>query len=434
MRRVHWLLAAVWAVLHLAACTASVGADGRGASEEQLVYRPLLTDRFEYRRVHYPQHVGTILVLADTPVVIEATMTEVYFWPITREYLADFEQRDEPVEGRLEVVDGSGQVRSVVPRPYSLWYPNGVAAGESELLIDDEAVARHEQYVREARAAAEASIEYQRRLAEHEAELQEWLQMQATGVEPLPPPPGEFTEEPPEQFRGFASEPAEAPVVSMPQGEYTIRLRREDGAIVPGSERRVVSFGPRRQGVGYVIVPERRWTQPSVNFDPDEAIYVTGVSDLYLQPVGVEEYSAARYARLLDPQTIEAPDEAQFVWIPRDPLTGAELLTSADGGSTDRVGQRGYRVVQHAGATRGYTIEPFESGDGALEPDFEGMHVPMSEPPVTTLALVDGDEVVAGSQRAVRTMPQAPEWVLYAPAVLPVMLAAALRLTPRRRG
>src|SRR3990170_2367681 len=324
-------------LLGLSACTVVLDQAGRGATDEQVVYRPLVSDRFEYRRVVYPEQVGTIFVLADTPVVLEATRADVYFWPITRKYLADFRSRDEPIAARLEVVDAPGEVRTVIARSYVLSYPKGVAAGESELLIDDEAVARHEEYVREATAASKAMIEYQRRLAEQESALREWLQMQAEGVEPLLPPPGEFTDPLPATYSAFVTDPVEAPVVSLPEGEYTIRLRTDNGDLFEGSERRVVSFAARRRGIGYTIVPERRWTQPAISFRPDETIYVTGASDIYLQPVDVEEYNAAWYARLLDPQTIEAPDESQFVWVPRDPIRAAELITWRDGQEVGRV-------------------------------------------------------------------------------------------------
>lgn len=419
--------------LLLVACAPSVGDDGRGAAEEQLVYRPLLSDRFEYRRVNYPEQVDALLVLADTPVVFDATRTEVYFWPITREYLADFARLDEPVDARLEVVSSDGDERVVVPHTYVLWYPNGVAAGESELLIDEVARDRHATYVRDAREAAEATIDYQRRLAEHETALQEYLQAEAGGVEPLPEPPDEFTEQPPEQYLAYARDPAEAPIVSLPAGEYTIRLRTEDGEVVNGSERRLISFAPRRDGVGYAIVPERRWTQPTINFDPDETIYVTGAGDVYLQPVEVEEYPASLYARLLDPQTIDAPDPSEYVWVPREPVTGAELLIRSGDEVVDRVPQSAYRVQQVSGASRGYTIEPYDPEDAPLEADFEAMRVPIDDASVTGVTIARGGEPIPSSARAVRRTPSAPDWVVYAPALLPILVVALIRALPRRR-
>ena len=73
----------------------------------QLVWWPLVTDGQEYRRVPYPQEAGALLVLADTDIVVEARLAPVTWWPITREYLADFSRQPQTVDGSIEVVDGA---------------------------------------------------------------------------------------------------------------------------------------------------------------------------------------------------------------------------------------------------------------------------------------------------------------------------------------
>ena len=127
----------------------------------------------------------------------------------------------------------------------------------------------------------------------------------------MPPPPPELDIEPPEPFHAYASEPQDAAVLSLPAGRYTVRIRDADGAIVPGSERALVSFGPLDRAIGYVLRPEDRWTRPLASFDPDETIYTTGQTDLFLEPVPVVAYDAASYARLFRPQSIETADTGQ---------------------------------------------------------------------------------------------------------------------------
>jgi hypothetical protein len=46
-------------------------------ADDQLVYWPFLTDGTEYRRIPYPYEAGTLLVLADTEVVIDARQVPV---------------------------------------------------------------------------------------------------------------------------------------------------------------------------------------------------------------------------------------------------------------------------------------------------------------------------------------------------------------------
>ena len=78
-------------------------------AEEQLVYWPLVTDGTEYRRVPYPVEAGSLVVLADTEIVIEARLAPVSYWPITREYLADLSGEPELLRGSVEIVDGVGR-------------------------------------------------------------------------------------------------------------------------------------------------------------------------------------------------------------------------------------------------------------------------------------------------------------------------------------
>jgi len=81
------------------------------AGQEQLVWWPLVTDGQEYRRVPYPQAAGSLLVLADFDIVVEARFAPVSYWPITREYLADVSGQPRAVHGAIEIVDGSGRRR-----------------------------------------------------------------------------------------------------------------------------------------------------------------------------------------------------------------------------------------------------------------------------------------------------------------------------------
>jgi hypothetical protein len=397
--------------------------------EAQIVVWPLVTNGLEYRRVAHPQQVDTVRVLADTPVVFEARRAEVYFWPLTREYLADFGAQQEPLVGSLEIVSPGGEVRRIAPRRYTTWYPEGVSAGRSELLFDELADAAHSSYQREARQAAEAAQAFEQRRAEHYARAQAWLQQAAARAQPLPPPPPEFTEQEPPPYRAYASAIAESPVVSLPAGEYRLRWRGPEGALIAGSERRLVSFGPRRQAVGYRILPESRWTQAEASFDPGEAVYLRGDGALFLQPIAVEEYNANLYARLHRPQTLEAPDPSVHLWVPRGPVVGAQLSVLGPAGRQAPIAARPYRVAQQAGTAFGYRVEPFEASSSPLQPDFVAMRLPSEAGPLSRLSLIEpsGAEV-ANSQREIRPIRSTPEPLLYAPALIPLLVATVLRL------
>jgi hypothetical protein len=406
---------------------------------EQLVWWPLVTDGQEYRRVPYPQEAGSLLVLADSDIVVEARFAPVSYWPITREYLADVSGQPRAAQGAIEIVDGSGQATVIEPEPYVLWHPLGVGAGPARLIHGEAAVTFYDGYLEDARAAAASEREYQRLLGLHQAAVEAWLRLAAERRgQNMPAPPPELEIEPPEPFHVFASEPRHAAVLSLPEGTYTLRLRSADGEIVPGSERELVSFGPLDRAIGYVLRPEDRWTQPVLSFAPDETIYTTGRTNLFFEPVPVVEYDAERYARLFRPQSVEVADAAQTLWtadLARQDADNGVALGLWNGDTlVDTLPQTPYRVAQLAGASRGYLIEPFAPESSALEPDFHAMRVPR-EAEVTRVGLLaeGAAEAPPRADRQLRKIAPWPEALLFLPALLPLVVGVAIRIGSRRR-
>jgi hypothetical protein len=427
----HTLLIAATAGLLLCALPQTVH------SEEQLVYWPLVTDGTEYRRISYPKEAGSILVLADTTVVIEAKPASVSYWPITREYLADFSKSPVPIEGSVEIVSGTGEVMVVEPTSYVLWHPDGVGLGPTELLHGEETAAFYDRYVTAAREAAEAAKTYQRIVAERQAALEAWLRIAAERPANLPAPPPEIRIEPPEPYRAFATEPKTAAVVTLPAGVYTIRLRDKDGTVLAGSERELVSFAPLARAVGYVLRPEDRWTQPIVSFAPDETIYTTGRSDIFFQPVPVVEFEARQFTRLFRPQSVEFVDSSLTLWTPEAGDTqvaaDATLALWRGGGVVETLPRTPYRVVQLPGASRGYAIEQFKPEAGSrLEPDFQAMRVGRNSS-MNGISLLESGEAVAGSARRMHTVHRRSDVLLFLPAFVPLAVGLAISAGRRRR-
>jgi hypothetical protein len=388
--------------------------------------------------IYWPQ-AGPLLVLADTEVVVEARYAPVFYWPITREYLADFSQDLRLAEGRVEIVDRSGQVTVVEPESYLLWYPAGVGAGPSTLVRGGEAEALYGDYLEAARIAAKAAQQYQRIVAESQAAVEAWLRMAAERRKDLPRPPPELTLQEPEPFQAFATEPRQAAVISLPKGTYTVRLRDAGNRIVPQSERELVSFGATDKAMGYVLRPEERWTRPVFSFAPDAAIYTTGSSDLFFQPVPVLEYEARRFTRLFHPQSFEAADPSLTVWVPQqeEPKLPPDLALALWDGATlvASLPRKPYRVSQLPGVSRGYVIEEFAPRQGVpLQPDFYAMRMGLAAP-FTHIGLLDGaGKPVGASERLVRRVDPMGEGWLFLPALLPLALGVALRLRGRRHA
>jgi hypothetical protein len=431
MPRMRGLLAAILI------SQASLIAVTAARAEDQLVYWPLVTDGNEYRRVAYPGEAGDLVVLADTTIVLEARAAPVTYWPITREFIAGVSRSSPLIEASVEIVAETGEATVVEPAPYIVWHPDGVGAGPTELLTGDAATAAYENYVRGGREAAIALQQYQRIVAEHHAAVEAWLKIAAQRPASLPPPPPELDVREPEPYRAFATDPQQGAVVTLPAGHYTVRLRDSAGDLVAGSERSLVSFAPLRQGIGYVVRPGDRWTQPVVSFSPDETVYITGRSDLFVQPVPVAEFQAHRFTRLFRPQSVEAADPFLTVWVPQPPKSresGAADLAVWNGDTqVSTLATTPYRVSQTTGQARGYVIEEFQSASpGGLQPDFFAMRLD-GDVPVTRVSLVN-DAPVPASERRFRRVHQPGEAWLFVAVLVPLLAGLGLRLVSRLSG
>lgn len=419
----------ILATLALPFCLA--GAPARAADE--IVYRPLVSNGSEYRRVSYPQQAGPVLVLADTPFLLEAVRAPVSFWPITREYLPDLVRASPPLAGTIEV-DGAPAETAL----YVVWYPKGVGGGAAELVSGEAASGLYDDYLREARAAAKRLSDYQSLMARHEALLQEWLKLagERRGSH-LPPPPPEFKANPPEPYPGFATKPERGALLSLPAGRHTLRLRDGEGNVVAGSERTLESIAPDDDGFGYIIRPANRWNQPSVSLDPGDIIYTTGETDLFLEPVPVARVPSDLFARLFSPQSMTAHNAPGTTWMRRE-LPPADhgmtfVLRSAATQAEARALAGGYRVAQTPGTSLGYTIEAFvPQADASLEPDFTGARVANDVDRVSLEARSGGAEV-RNSARELRVIKPPSGLLVFMPALLPLAFALAVRALRRRR-
>lgn len=405
------------------------------AQENALVYWPLVTDGSEYRRVAYPPEAGPLVVMADTEIVLDVRRARVNYWPITREYLADVSSNSPVQAGTLEIAAEDGTTTRVSSKPYVIWHPEGVGAGPAHLVHGEAAREVHDKFVQEGRAAGEALREYQRLVAEHHAAVEAWLKIAATRPAVLPPPPPEFKIPEPEPYRAFATKPEPGQVVSLPAGRYKVRLVDDDGRVVPGSERDLISFAALSQGIGYVVRPGDRWTQPIVSLAPNETIYTTGRTDLYVQPVRVAEYVAQDYARLFRPQTHEIADPYLTLWVPAPQWTSqtqsARLQVWDGREQSATLDITAFRVEQLPGRSLGYEIQIFSPSEGSpLRPDFSAMKIGR-DLPHTRIGLVGDDTLQATDRALLRVAPAGTAW-MFLPTVLPIAIGGALRLWRRR--
>jgi hypothetical protein len=421
-------------ICRLAAAICAVIATAPTASaEEQLVYWPFVTDGTEYRRIAYPQEAGDLVALAGSQLVIEARQAGVSYWPITREFVTEIGQGT-PVTGTLEVVGPNNETVPVREDLYTVWYPLGIGAGPVHLVQGADAETLHKEYVAAARSAVLKDQEYQRIVAEHQAAAEAWLKMAATRARSeMPPPPPELKLDEPAPFNSYASEPRKAAIVNLPEGSYRLLMRDQTGNVIAGSERTLKIIAPLDQSVGYIIRPEDRWTLPLASFSPQDTLYTTARTDLFLQPVPVVEYAARDFTRIFQPQSIEAADTETTIWVPRtgDARTAQAVRMWQGGKQIGSIPKAGYRVNQLGGTGRGYTIDAFSPDPaGGVAPDFAAVRLESNA--VADRIDVAGSASETSSDRAIVKVDTPPLWAIPLAALIPLLFGIGKRVWGRR--
>jgi hypothetical protein len=191
-----------------------------------------------------PPTANEIFLLADQTSVISPRFTEVYFWPITNEYRADWSALNDPVPGVLEVVNNGRVVTEVAPTDYTIHFNQEGTTTTAELFLGQVAVDAEASFRARQEAFNKAAAKYQRaERAWLDAAAEAGARQQAGETVDLPPAP-----ERPEPIGIFSNGLNRGIPLDLNPGQYGIRLRDLNGEIVPGSERtlNVFSARPRR--------------------------------------------------------------------------------------------------------------------------------------------------------------------------------------------
>lgn len=400
--------------------------------ERRFVYGINLFDGVVYVTGFVPPSVSAIYVLAGQVGVIDPKMTQVYFWPITNDYRADFTSLNELVSGRLEVALGTQVVQSVELTEYVVQVDQSGRLGPGEVFLGESARAAWERFQAERQAYVDSLRTYADAQAEYQRQLDE-IRRSGQASPSLPPAPVE-----PASFSLYSTEVGRGFPFQLPPGEYTIRVRGADGQIVPDSEKRLVAFAPRRYGIGYEILPQERWTAPEQAGDPADVVYTTPGSVSYLHAYTAQELNAEAYARLRNPQDVAATPN-RWQWVRIGPLQAAPTLLVRDGSREQRLNVEDFAVEQVPGAALGYRVVPFtERGPDPRpqrSPDITGYRV--EAPPgraTLSMRLVDADgNELPGSAREVVVVASVPGWQLALPVLVPLAIGLSVVLWRREQ-
>ncbi|MGH2544446.1 MAG: hypothetical protein ACRDIB_16765 [Ardenticatenaceae bacterium] len=414
--RFAWLASIVLILSLLAPLPAA--AQGATERQRQVVYNGQIFDGQGYTGQFYPRNERAIYLLAGVQNVLIPKITDVYWWPITREYKADWESTNEPLTGTLELGDLTFPMTV-----YSLRYDGGYEAAKTGLLVGGAAVQAYAAY-QQARDDYQAALDlYLQQQEEFNRQLALWgeevdrRRAEGLSIDDVPVP-----KEPqaPAQITVTVTEPEPGIAFSLPAGEYPMRLRGPDGQVVPGSERKVVAFGARREGVAYKVIAASKWTLPDTSTGPNDIIFVSGETALYIQPAAEREYDAFYAAKLLNSQQRSVQDRrGVWSWLPTGPFSGSTLSLSIAGGQPRPVHEGTYYAKQNPGAALGYEIVPYDESAGEGVSTFDAFEVRPHAGSTGRMMTVSAPGV-PGSTREIRVVRTGMGNVLLALALVPL--------------
>jgi hypothetical protein len=386
--------------------------------EEAFVWATTVFSGVKYESTFYPPEADTLYLLAGHDHVIAPRQTLIYYWPITNRILADWLAKNDVVEGQLVIQNSRGDTQTLDITDYVIQFNSDAPDLTLALYAGEKAHTQYAQFDEARREFANAlHANYQLQL-EYQNALTAAAQA-ATKGETVETP-----EEPPQlpPFNWYSTDIKRAFVVNLPAGDYEIYLRLPDGREQPSSRKKLRVFAPRRQGVGYTIVPQAKWTVPEESNDPQNVIYALPDVTLYLQPFQEFEANQLEYARFIDAQT-EGVRGDRFTWVHTYPYSDARLQLLKDGKVIEEVPQQDYFVRQLPGASLGYEVELYDP-ESDRSPSFSGYAIHVNEGLSRyQVRLVDENgQPVPGSVREIRLLSQPDQRILLGLSMLPLLM------------
>lgn len=383
----------------------------------------------------------TIYLIADVNNLMNARITDVYYWPITKEYMANWQEKNIPVEGRLRIRQGNQVVDTLDTTTYVNYYPIG-SDGLRQIVLGDEGVQLYERYRAEYDQYIDEMQDYYTESAKHQEAVNAILRyVQETGnfvaEDEVPKSPRQFN---PPGYYVYA--PSTAFVVNLPKGTYQIEMVDPDGKVVPGTTKRLVVFERRREGVSYHVRREHMWTVPFETSDSADVLYLEGRRVFYLLPHRADEYNVYQYWKS---QNLHQPLfgdglKSSWFWVPANIIDlDVRMQLLRDGEVVQEISYKPYYVQQTSGYGLGYIIHEYNRDDPLMfqrSPSFFGYRIELESTSGSyTLQLVDSEgNVLPGSVREIRSIRRdaSTYWIMLLMPALPFVIGLGIYIRRRQ--
>ena len=434
LRKGNWNKKNFWLFIVLVILvTFPIAANAQEDRQKEFVYGIAFYDGYLYGNSMVPPTIDVMYMQANVDNIIAPRNTLIYYWPLTNRYLADWAAMNELVSGELEILDGNELIASVELQKYLIQFDSTDPTETLNLHVGEDAETAYSyfkelqaQYQQDIRAYHEAQQEYRDKVGEllnSDAAKEGTLTDEDFPEPPQPVPPMTLS----------SQTIAEGFVISLPEGNYRIRMRLPDGSIQPDSEKRLVIFKKIKDGASYNVVPEARWTKPEQSKIEDSAIYTTHRATIYLAPFHQGLYNEYHYRHMEDPQDLSSRRDRK-VWVSFEQLENVDLELITEGGAVGVLSLEGYTVKQLPGSARGYEVVLLNP-DTNESPSFEGFKVAVGEETsgYEVRLLDDQGDLVEGSMRSIRVLYTERAWIMYLLGVSPLVVGVVVLLYRNRR-
>lgn len=347
--------------------TCKLSADGKLPRQQTFVYGTNHFNGATYSSAMVPPSVDTCYLLAGEINILAGRYTDVYYWPITNEYKADWDGKNIVVDGELEILKGKQLIKTIPHENYVIQYDALNKLDTITMYIGQEAVEAHRNFEAFRDQYRKDLQKYHISLREYREEYRNALKkLQAGEIEEddLPKKP-----EPLEDITLFSTDLLVGFPVNLPVGRYLVQLRRPDGSIQRKSRKNLIVFESIREGVGYKVITEERWTVPEMSYDHTDVIYSLRDKVFFLEPYYQKEYNEFFYRRMNNPQNTTARRD-RTLWVPFQVIQEGTLLVSGQD-SINHMNLQEYHVKQIPEGRLGYEIVPFDS-ETMESPSFSG--------------------------------------------------------------
>lgn len=399
------------------------------ASNEAFVYAISAFDGQVYRSSFAPASTDTIYLMAGEKNVLSSKKTQVYFWPLTQTYNADWLAQNDLVDGKLEILQGNQVIQTLQPQPYVIQYDSVDPVATRNLAYGEDADSAYDNFLQQRQDYQDRQTQYTKDYQAYSDEVSR-IVSEANG-EPLTT--ADFPTEPEKvpELTLYSTEITGGFVFALLAGDYSVRLRLPDGSIQDGSEKRLVVFTQLRQAISYKVIPAERWTAPDYAQEPDGVIYAPNNSTLYLVPYMEYEYNQQAYQRMIDPQETASRAD-QRMWVSFDPYFGGKMILLKNGTTDQAFDAVDYYVSQSNSSGLGYEIELFDGSESSA-PSFTGYRLDLTaQISQYQIALRDMEgNLIEGSERQVRVLNINMTQLLYAAAFLPLLVGFIVIMSRR---